>query len=143
MESQVKVDPARVRALREAKSWSQEHLASASGLSTRTVQRVEAEGASSAETLLALASALGVGVADLRPGATDPEGFTRGLRWGRIGWASGVGCGALGIGAGFASGTLSAGDAGVASALLGVLAGLVAAAMGLLVAWARTRATTA
>jgi transcriptional regulator with XRE-family HTH domain len=54
-----------VRALRERKSWSQEHLANASGLSVRTVQRVEVEGVASAETRLALAAALDVPVADL------------------------------------------------------------------------------
>ena len=44
MDTQMKIDAAVVKALREEKSWAQEHLASASGLSARTVQRVEAEG---------------------------------------------------------------------------------------------------
>jgi hypothetical protein len=51
--------------LREQKSWSQEHLASASGLSVRTVQRVEIESVASAERRLSLAAALDVPVADL------------------------------------------------------------------------------
>jgi len=55
-----------VRAQREKRSWSQEHLASASGLSVRTVQRVEADGVGSAETRLALAAALDVPVSDLQ-----------------------------------------------------------------------------
>ena len=37
MEAQMKINGEAVRALRERKSWSQEHLASASGLSVRTV----------------------------------------------------------------------------------------------------------
>ena len=143
MESFVKVDPARVRALREERSWSQEHLASAAGLSTRTVQRVENEGAASSETLLALASALGLGVADLRPRAAEPEGLTRGLRWGRIGFVVGVSCSALGIAFGLVTGTLSASDAGVAAGFLGLGAGLIAASMGVLVAWTRIRSGTA
>ena len=65
MEAQMKINGEAVRALREQKSWSQEHLASASGLSVRTVQRVEIEGIASAETRLALAAALDVPVADL------------------------------------------------------------------------------
>ena len=65
MEAQMKINGEAVRALREQKSWSQEHLASASGLSVRTVQRVEAEGVASSETRLALAAALGVPVNDL------------------------------------------------------------------------------
>ena len=65
MEMQMKINGERVRALREQKSWSQEHLAEASGLSVRTVQRVEVEGIASAETRLALAAALDVPVAEL------------------------------------------------------------------------------
>jgi transcriptional regulator with XRE-family HTH domain len=67
MEAQMKINGAAVRALREQKSWSQEHLASAAGLSVRTVQRVEVQNLASAETRLALAAALGVPVADLMP----------------------------------------------------------------------------
>ena len=67
MESQMTIDGELVRALRERKSWSQEHLAGAAGLSVRTVQRVEVENVASAETRLALAAALGVPVADLIP----------------------------------------------------------------------------
>ena len=67
MEAQMKINGEAVRALRERKSWSQEHLANASGLSVRTVQRVEVEGIASAETRLALAAALDVPVADLIP----------------------------------------------------------------------------
>ena len=60
MEVHMKIDGTKVRALREEKSWSQEHLASASGLSSRTIQRIEAEGVGSPESRLALAAALGV-----------------------------------------------------------------------------------
>jgi transcriptional regulator with XRE-family HTH domain len=63
MEIQMQIDGAAVRALREQKSWSQEHLAGAAGISVRTVQRVESENIASAETRLALAAALGVPVA--------------------------------------------------------------------------------
>lgn len=65
MEAEMNINGKIVRALREQKSWSQEHLASASGLSVRTVQRVEADSVASAETRLALAAALGVPVDDL------------------------------------------------------------------------------
>jgi transcriptional regulator with XRE-family HTH domain len=67
MESQMKINGEAVRTLRERKSWSQEHLANASGLSVRTVQRVEVEHIASAETRLALAAALDVPVAELVP----------------------------------------------------------------------------
>jgi DNA-binding XRE family transcriptional regulator len=67
MEAKMKINGEVVRVLREQKSWSQEHLATASGLSVRTVQRVEVEGVASAETRLALAAALDVPVAELIP----------------------------------------------------------------------------
>lgn len=54
-----------IRKLREARAWSQEHLAEAAGLSLRTIQRVEAEGKASPETRLALAAALEVSVTEL------------------------------------------------------------------------------
>jgi len=50
-----------VRILREARGWTQQHLADASGLSLRTVQRVEqGEVAPSKETLLSLSGAFDV-----------------------------------------------------------------------------------
>jgi transcriptional regulator with XRE-family HTH domain len=73
MEAQMKINGEAVRALREQKSWSQEHLASASGLSVRTVQRVEMENVASAETRLALAAALDVPVAVLMPAPPSPN----------------------------------------------------------------------
>lgn len=54
------IDPNVVRELRSKKSWSQEDLAIASGLSLRTVQRVESEGSAALETRRALAGAFDV-----------------------------------------------------------------------------------
>ena len=54
-----------IRKLREDRAWSQEHLAAVAGLSARTIQRVEAEGSASAETRMAIATALGVEVGQL------------------------------------------------------------------------------
>jgi transcriptional regulator with XRE-family HTH domain len=51
-----------IRDLREARAWTQAHLADAAGLSLRTVQRLESLHSCSHETLLALASALEVDV---------------------------------------------------------------------------------
>src|SRR5947209_10884100 len=49
-----------VRTLREARGWTQAHLAEASGVSLRTIQRLERLHSCSAETRMALAAALGV-----------------------------------------------------------------------------------
>jgi transcriptional regulator with XRE-family HTH domain len=54
-----------IRTLREARSWTQAHLADAAGVSLRTIQRLETVHSCSPETLLALAAALGVDVRTL------------------------------------------------------------------------------
>ncbi len=59
MSSEMKISAATVRRHREARAWSQEQLATVSGISARTVQRVESEGVASLETRMALAAALG------------------------------------------------------------------------------------
>ena len=95
MDGHMKIDGDKVRALRDAKSWSQQHLARASGLSERTIQRVELESAGSAETRLALASALDVPVSELfvEPESSGALARTRRLPLcGWLGWLAGVGC---------------------------------------------------
>lgn len=61
----MKVNAAVVRQMREQRAWSQEHLTEVSGLSLRTIQRVEADGNASHETRLALAAAFDCSLADL------------------------------------------------------------------------------
>jgi transcriptional regulator with XRE-family HTH domain len=60
MAMDVKLDTRLIRKLREDKGWSQEHLAAVSGLSARTIQRLETEGNASLESRSALAAAFGV-----------------------------------------------------------------------------------
>jgi transcriptional regulator with XRE-family HTH domain len=62
----MRVDPKRIRAERERRAWSQEHLATVSGLGLRTIQRIEKTGAASFESARALAAVFEVSVADLR-----------------------------------------------------------------------------
>jgi transcriptional regulator with XRE-family HTH domain len=64
-EESMKIDIARIKVLRESRGWSQEHLASVSGLSPRTVQRMEAEGKASHESRMAVSAALGIEPAQL------------------------------------------------------------------------------
>ncbi|MEP1382800.1 MAG: helix-turn-helix transcriptional regulator, partial [Paraglaciecola sp.] len=52
----------KLKSMRQEKGWSQEVLAKASGLSVRTIQRLESDGKASAETVLSIAS-----VFDLSP----------------------------------------------------------------------------
>ncbi|WP_371398006.1 helix-turn-helix domain-containing protein [Fretibacter rubidus] len=51
-----------MKRLREDRSWSQEHLAEAAGVSLRTVQRIETGDNASRDTLMALAAAFNVEV---------------------------------------------------------------------------------
>lgn len=61
----MKIDTQTLRRLRDERSWTQEHLATVSGLSLRTIQRIEREGNASADSRLALAGAFQVDVSTL------------------------------------------------------------------------------
>ncbi|MFT5925231.1 MAG: transcriptional regulator with XRE-family HTH domain [Paraglaciecola sp.] len=56
MSNDVKLNKDKIQKLRAIKCWSQDELASVSGLSVRTIQRVEKSGTASLETTKALAS---------------------------------------------------------------------------------------
>ncbi len=65
MNTEMKIDAATVRRLRESRAWSQEQLAEVAGVSVRTIQRVEADGSGSCETCMGLANAFECVPADL------------------------------------------------------------------------------
>ena len=67
----MKIASTTVRRLRTERGWSQEQLATASGLSLRTIQRVEAEGSAAMATRVCLAATFEVSLADLAPDAGD------------------------------------------------------------------------
>ena len=75
----MKIDASRIKAEREKRAWSQEHLAEAAGLALRTIQRVENSGSGSFETAKALAAVLELDVADLRArgGGTVPRSHSK------------------------------------------------------------------
>lgn len=134
MESQMKIDGNAVRAIREERSWSQEHLANAAGLSARTIQRIEADGVGSSETRLALAGAFGVSVSSLAP-SSDIDlaalaGFYRGRIFGWVGWCTGAAGALAGITSGVLAGSVSMGQAGAALGVAGAGLGIFAALMG-------------
>ncbi|TWI00369.1 helix-turn-helix protein [Luteimonas cucumeris] len=74
----MKVDLNLVKRLREERAWSQEHLATVAGLSTRTIQRIETDGRASHESRLALAAAFGIAAERLV--AVDQAAQSRPLR---------------------------------------------------------------
>ena len=62
----VQVDRDLIRLEREKRAWSQEHLAAAAGIGARTVQRIEATGIASYESVRAISAALEISVGQLR-----------------------------------------------------------------------------
>lgn len=66
MEHEMKISPNTIRRLRSDKGWPQDQLAKVSGLSLRTIQRVEAEGVGSINTAVSLAATFGVDLKDLQ-----------------------------------------------------------------------------
>lgn len=62
------IDSELVKKLRSERSWSQEHLSLVSGLSLRTVQRIESRGNCSADSKKAIASAFDIDVMLLTAG---------------------------------------------------------------------------
>ncbi len=130
MEALMKVDPHLVKQLREAKAWSQDHLAQISGLSLRTIQRVEADGIASAETKMSIASAFGIAAEALTPKPT-PRGARRSNAW----WGTAFGFAGIAVGAalaclGVATGYNTAAESGTAYGLIGLLSGLSFAIVG-------------
>jgi len=63
----------KIKKLRQDNGWSQDLLAKASGLSLRTIQRVEKEGNASAETQLALAGTFNVSPKELFVISSTPD----------------------------------------------------------------------
>jgi len=118
--------------LRTEKGWSQEELAIASDLSTRTIQRLEAEGGGSIQSIKSVASALEVDMHNLE---AKPRTQLVGVRWGYGGVAAGVVLALIAILANWMTGNGSAYEAGVSLGLVGLLAGVSCAIIG----WASAR----
>ena len=76
----VQVDSDLIRSEREKRAWSQEHLAGAAGIGVRTIQRIEATGVASYESVRAMSAALEIPVNTLRREGSSPRfGFL--VRW--------------------------------------------------------------
>jgi transcriptional regulator with XRE-family HTH domain len=81
-----------IKDLRLQKSWTQEQLAGAAGLSLRTIQRVEKDGVCSLETKQALAAVFGLDQNTLKVNSAQENADTahkRGQLYGMIGNTAG------------------------------------------------------
>lgn len=124
-----------IKELRKERSWSQDQLASVSGLSHRTVQRIEATGRCSLESKKALAAAFELGANDLSVDTDltcNSGSLIRGPQYGF--WGAGLGFfGAyFGITVSLYSGSIDAGTAGIYYGTVGALVGVSCAVIGLL-----------
>jgi len=67
-------DPKKIRRLREDRAWTQERLAAVAGIDTRTVQRIESGRSAFPDTLMALANAFEIDIAELiQTSKQEPE----------------------------------------------------------------------
>lgn len=66
MDHEMKISPFIIKKLRTERGWSQEQLAIASGVSLRTIQRVEAEGVASTSTAVCIAATYDVKLIELQ-----------------------------------------------------------------------------
>lgn len=130
----MKLDPERIRELRDEHGLSQESLAEAAGLSVRTIQRVESRGLASGETAMALAAVFNTRVDRLEDTQIDRARLIRRIERGhRLGMAAivaGAALAALGAIADLATGGMAPRTAGLMLGGIGLVAGLGCALLG-------------
>jgi len=132
----MKINSDLLRELRLQRGMSQETLAEAAGLSTRTVQRLERGGLASMETAMALAAVFDTDRAALEDSSAaqpsllhNPE---RGYRFGMVGMSLGALAAVVGIGLDFAIGGATAAETGLLFGLIGLVTGGISALLGAL-----------
>ena len=123
-----------IKRLRKHRSWSQDQLASISGVSLRTVQRIENEGTCSLKSKKALAAAFDIDATDLD---VDVElvravaSARKGQKYGYMGAAFGLIAAYTGISLDLIYGGMLLGDAGLYYGVVGAIVGLICAGIGL------------
>jgi DNA-binding XRE family transcriptional regulator len=124
-----------VKELRRQRSWSQDQLAITSGLSLRTVQRIEKEGTCSLESSQALAAVFELNVASLQIDTIKELGdlgVRRGHRWGFFGNTLGFLCSYTAITYSVFSGNIKGLEAGLWYGSIALFCGLTYVAISLL-----------
>jgi transcriptional regulator with XRE-family HTH domain len=94
----MKLNSTVIRQQRENRAWSQEHLAAATGLALRTIQRIESTGSASYDSASAIAAVFNLPVTALRSDEIEDATRTRvghqWFTWHRL--LTLLGCGLLG-----------------------------------------------
>ena len=129
----VNVNGELIKLLRSQRSWSQDELASVSGLSIRTVQRIEISGACSLESKKALASVFEIEAKSLE---IDDHAIamgiqnTKGTRYGYIGAGIGLLSAYSAITYSLLTGSMSGDSAGLYYGVIGAICGICVAIIG-------------
>ena len=129
------VDKDLIKKLRIERSWSQDQLASVSGLSLRTIQRIENEGTCSLESKKALAVAFEITANELDLNTTAINtlaSVNRGRKFGFSGAIAGLVFAYIGITTSFMSGHITSGEAGLYYGGVGAFCGVCCAIIGTL-----------
>ena len=137
------IDRDLIKKFRNEHSWSQDQLASVSGLSLRTVQRIENEGNCSLESKKALAACFKINASDLDINTAEIDTLAankRGRKFGFSGVIAGLVSAYIGISISFASGNITSGEAGLYYGGVGAFCGICCAIIGVLSSRYRTDA---
>lgn len=129
------IDQELIKKLRSQRSWSQDQLATVSGLSLRTIQRIENQGSCSLDSKRALAVAFEVGASELDIDTASVQAFDsaeRGRKLGIAGAIIGLVCAYTGITTSFVTGSISSGEAGLYYGVVGALCGISCAIISML-----------
>ncbi len=121
------INGALIKRLRAERHWSQEELAIAAGLSSRTIQRLETESKGSVQSIKSIASALEV---DMHNIEEKPRTQLVGVRYGYGGAIVGGTISSIAILTNLLSGRMSSLEAGIYFGLLGAFLGLTFALIG-------------
>lgn len=125
-----KINHELVKRLRTERAWSQEELAIASGLSNRTIQRMERDGKASSNSVKSIAAALAVDSQSLETSPNSRQlGYISGVILGYAGVALGSICAVLAVYWNLTNGG-TAHEAGSALGIVGLITGLSCALIG-------------
>lgn len=127
----ITINSSMLRSKRAEQHWSQSELCEASGLSLRTVQRMETEGRCSIDSVQAIAAAFNVPADDFLVSQRH-AGIKRGVQFGFAGVAIGALASATSVFYSLQTVTITSADAGTSFGIIGAIAGLSCAFIGIM-----------
>lgn len=125
----ITINPSKLRSKRAEQHWSQSELCEASGLSLRTVQRMETGGRCSIDSVQAIAAAFNIPADDFVVSQHN-TGIKRGMQFGFVGVATGALAATISVFYSLETATITPVDAGTSFGIIGTIAGLSCAFIG-------------